>query len=256
GNFWYDNTAQEGNRWSNWDGKDWGTANAYPIDGGAGASDWYPLSIPPSVPQNLVAIPGNGNVTLKWQPPANNGGSPITGYKVYWGTATGNYTNSVTVGNVRNYTVTGLTNGQTYYFIVSAINAAGESAKSYEVSATPQQPTQPGAPAEWLFLIIGLIGLLLIGIIIYFVVGKKKQSMMRFPKLKVPNLVVPITQRTAVASSKRPCPHCKTQNPITAKFCQNCGARLVAPSKMLCPRCKTQNPPTATFCQKCGAKLR
>ncbi|MGC8913692.1 MAG: fibronectin type III domain-containing protein, partial [Thermoplasmata archaeon] len=50
----------------------------------------------------------------------------------------------VTVGNVRIYTVTGLTNGQTYYFIVSAINAAGEGAKSNEVSATPY--TVPSAP--------------------------------------------------------------------------------------------------------------
>ncbi|MCX8173105.1 MAG: right-handed parallel beta-helix repeat-containing protein [Thermoplasmata archaeon] len=43
GNYWYDNGAQEGNYWSNWDGNGWGTASAYPIDGGAGASDWYPI---------------------------------------------------------------------------------------------------------------------------------------------------------------------------------------------------------------------
>ena len=45
GNYWYNNTAQEGNYWSNWDGNDWGTASAYPIDGGK-ASDWYPLGNP------------------------------------------------------------------------------------------------------------------------------------------------------------------------------------------------------------------
>ena len=44
-NYWYDNTAHEGNYWSNWDGNDWGTASAYPIDGGK-ASDWYPLGSP------------------------------------------------------------------------------------------------------------------------------------------------------------------------------------------------------------------
>ncbi|MEM4160522.1 MAG: NosD domain-containing protein, partial [Thermoplasmata archaeon] len=43
GNFWYNESAQEGNYWSNWDGNNWGTANAYPIDGSGGASDWYPL---------------------------------------------------------------------------------------------------------------------------------------------------------------------------------------------------------------------
>ncbi|MGC9060414.1 MAG: right-handed parallel beta-helix repeat-containing protein [Thermoplasmata archaeon] len=45
GNIWYDISTQQGNYWSNWDGNGWGTANAYPIDGGK-ASDWYPLSTP------------------------------------------------------------------------------------------------------------------------------------------------------------------------------------------------------------------
>jgi len=46
GNYWYDNTAQEGNYWSNWDGSGWGTPNAYPIDGDAGAYDMYPIGNP------------------------------------------------------------------------------------------------------------------------------------------------------------------------------------------------------------------
>jgi len=46
GNYWYNNTAQEGNYWSNWDGNGWGTPSAYPIDGGAGAYDMYPLGSP------------------------------------------------------------------------------------------------------------------------------------------------------------------------------------------------------------------
>ncbi|MEM4308815.1 MAG: NosD domain-containing protein [Thermoplasmata archaeon] len=48
GNFWYDNTSQEGNYWSNWDGNGWGSADAYPIAGSVGASDWYPLERPVS----------------------------------------------------------------------------------------------------------------------------------------------------------------------------------------------------------------
>jgi|GEM_PF-1969339 len=46
GNTWYDNTTREGNYWSNWDGLGNGTADAYPIDGGAGACDMYPLGGP------------------------------------------------------------------------------------------------------------------------------------------------------------------------------------------------------------------
>jgi len=100
----------------------------------------------PSAPQNLQATPGNGNVTLSWQPPADNGGSPITGYKIYYGTSSGNYTITIMAGNITNYTITGLTNGQKYYFAVSAINGVGEGPKSNEISATPtgEQQQQPG----------------------------------------------------------------------------------------------------------------
>ncbi|MEM4160899.1 MAG: NosD domain-containing protein, partial [Thermoplasmata archaeon] len=56
GNFWYDNAAHEGNYWSNWDGKDNGTADAYPIDGGASASDWYPMGGPVDEGSQLTAV--------------------------------------------------------------------------------------------------------------------------------------------------------------------------------------------------------
>ena len=46
GNIWCDNTTKEGNYWSNWDGSGWGTPNAYPIAGDAGAYDMYPLTNP------------------------------------------------------------------------------------------------------------------------------------------------------------------------------------------------------------------
>jgi membrane protease subunit (stomatin/prohibitin family) len=49
------------------------------------------------------------------------------------------------------------------------------------------------------------------------------------------------------------CPKCGTQNPQTAKFCQNCGERL-APSN--CPQCGQQVSPSANFCPNCGAKLK
>jgi len=80
-----------------------------------------------------------GDATLSWDPPTTNeDGSPLTdlaGYKIYYGTTSGNYTNSIDVGNVTTYTVVNLTEGVTYFFVVSAYDTLGnESDYSNEVS--------------------------------------------------------------------------------------------------------------------------
>src|SRR5207249_9316692 len=49
-------------------------------------------STTPSAPQNLQATAGILNVTLTWNAPSTNGGSPITGYKVYRSTSSGTET--------------------------------------------------------------------------------------------------------------------------------------------------------------------
>src|SRR5438445_10158829 len=89
----------------------------------------------PSAPQNLQATAGVGNVTLTWQAPSNNGGSPITNYKIYRSTSSGTETLLTTVGNVNSYTNIGLASGVTYYYKVSAVNSVGESPQSNEASA-------------------------------------------------------------------------------------------------------------------------
>src|SRR5436309_1536840 len=98
---------------------------------------------PPSAPQNLAATGGNAQVTLTWQAPASDGGSPITNYKIYRGTASNGETLLATIGNVLTYTDTTVTNGVTYYYQVSAVNAAGEGPRSNEASATPSPPPPP-----------------------------------------------------------------------------------------------------------------
>jgi fibronectin type 3 domain-containing protein len=99
----------------------------------------------PGAPTNLSATRGNGQVALTWSAPASNGGSAITAYKLYRGTATNTETLIQTLGNVTSYTDPGLANGTTYYYKVTAVNTVGESALSTESSATPA--TVPGAPA-------------------------------------------------------------------------------------------------------------
>src|SRR5439155_1751185 len=105
-----------------------------------------PPNSPPSAPQNLAATGGNAQVTLTWQAPASDGGSPITNYKIYRGGAPTTETLLTTVGNVLTYTDSAVTNGVTYYYQVSAVNSPGEGAKSNEASATPNAPPPPPTP--------------------------------------------------------------------------------------------------------------
>ena len=46
------------------------------------------------------------------------------------------------------------------------------------------------------------------------------------------------------------CPNCQAINPITAKYCLECGKRFG-----VCPNCGTVNPPLAKFCIECGTAL-
>ena len=71
-----------------------------------------------------------GSATLSWMPPTQNAdGSPLTnlsGYKVYWGTTKGSYSNSVTLSNagLTSYVVGNLVPG-TYYFATKALTSTG-----------------------------------------------------------------------------------------------------------------------------------
>jgi PKD repeat protein len=102
----------------------------------------------PGPPTGLTATAGNGQVALKWTAPSNNGGVNITAYRVYRGTTSGGEALLTTggcsgLGSVLACTDTGLSNGQAYYYEVSALNAIGEGNKSTEASATPTGTSAP-----------------------------------------------------------------------------------------------------------------
>jgi endo-1,4-beta-xylanase len=95
---------------------------------------------PPPAPTGLTATAGNGQVTLSW-----NAASGATGYIVKRSTTSGGpYT--VIANNLTgtSFTNTALSNGTTYFYVASAINASGESTNSAQVSATPQGPPASG----------------------------------------------------------------------------------------------------------------
>src|SRR5262247_398781 len=94
-------------------------------------------------------------VQLTWDAPLQANGTPVpnlAGYKLYYGSQSGQYKTMIPVGMTTTYTVTNLPAGQTYYFAATAYDSAGtESDLSNEVSVTlPTLPsvTLSAAPAS------------------------------------------------------------------------------------------------------------
>jgi hypothetical protein len=114
--------------------------------GGYGLFSAYDPSGPtaPGTPV-LSGTAGNASNSLSWTTPSN-GGSSITGYKVYRGTSSGGESLLATLGVTNSYIDNAVTNGTTYYYQVSAVNAVGEGARSNEVSLRPVAPQPPSAP--------------------------------------------------------------------------------------------------------------
>jgi Fibronectin type III domain len=97
-----------------------------------------PTATVPGAPTGLTDTPGRSEMGLTWTAPDSDGGSPVTGYDVYQGTAAGGESKvPVVIAASTSVTVTGLTSGTSYYFVVTAVNAVGESPASGEVSAIP-----------------------------------------------------------------------------------------------------------------------
>lgn len=116
----------------------------------AGAMQTLAITIMDSTPSEALgapvlqsAIAGNMQVNLTWSPVEGS-----TGYKVYQSVTSGTYGIELTTvqASVHTYNATDLTNGMTYFYVVKAINSAGDSTASNQASATPA--TLPAAPTE------------------------------------------------------------------------------------------------------------
>jgi len=86
--------------------------------------DWQPISQPiaPGSPVRVDAVGGDGSATVSWAPGTYGGGLSVSGFTVY--ATPGGATASVG-GNATSAVVSGLTNGVTYSFTVTATNSAG-----------------------------------------------------------------------------------------------------------------------------------
>jgi hypothetical protein len=107
--------------------------NSYGQSNNSAEVNATPMAPPATgAPAGLQAIAGNTQVSLTWTASAG-----ATSYHVKRSTTDGGPYTQVSAPTAANFTDTGLTNGTTYYYVVSALNAAGESANSAQVSATP-----------------------------------------------------------------------------------------------------------------------
>jgi len=96
----------------------------------------------PAMPTGLQATAGNAQVSLTW-----NASTGATSYNVKRSTTSGGPYTKISSPTAPSYTDTGLTNGTPYYYVVTAVNSAGESAASSQATATPTTPvTIPAAP--------------------------------------------------------------------------------------------------------------
>jgi len=100
-----------------------------------GDSPWRYSPPAPEQPVNLAATADNAQVLLSWPAAAN-----AAAYNVYYSTTAGvSKSNGTKIASVAStsYILSGLTNGATYYIVVTSLNSSGESPESNQISATP-----------------------------------------------------------------------------------------------------------------------
>jgi len=96
----------------------------------------------PAAPKGLAASAGSAQVGLTWTLSAG-----ATDYHVKRATVSGGPYTVIAEPATASYVDPGLANGTIYYFVVSAVNSAGESANSSQVSATPVAASSSGPAA-------------------------------------------------------------------------------------------------------------
>jgi hypothetical protein len=104
------------------------------LTGCGGSNNSAAPAVAPTAPTAVTIAPGNARATLTWASVVG-----ASSYNIYWSTTPGvtAATGTKITGATNPYTLAQLTNGTTYYFVVSAVNEHGESAASDQCSTVP-----------------------------------------------------------------------------------------------------------------------
>jgi signal transduction histidine kinase len=109
-----------------------------------------PLDLPPSAPVDFIVTSSDQNVLRLWWKP--NPESDIAGYRVHWGSRSGQYERTRDVGKDGRFELLGFPSGQSLFFSLTAYDFSGkESDLSREVSACPMK-VSPTLEQAWSIL--------------------------------------------------------------------------------------------------------
>ncbi|GAA1447877.1 hypothetical protein GCM10009617_32870 [Leifsonia poae] len=123
------------------------TTNTSATDAATADHFWTLHSVSaPGVPTGVSATSSSSAVTVSWTPSADNGGTPITGYRIYRQGATDPV--ATVSGDATSASITGVWPGDTATFAISAVNAAGESATSGWSAPVTVPDGATGKPAQ------------------------------------------------------------------------------------------------------------
>ncbi len=137
-----------------------GARRAYEVSGINAVGEGAPSAevvgtapLPPGYPRDLEAGPGLGlgKIALRWDAPADDGGSPVTAYRVLRSNGNDGWATVARLGNVTTFTDEGRELGVEYAYLVAASNVVGEGEPSNVASALGTKPPAPvpdGPPTD------------------------------------------------------------------------------------------------------------
>jgi parallel beta-helix repeat protein len=130
----------------------------------------------PDAPLDLIAVAKNNYVEVNWTAPESNGFSSITNYRVYRGDSPDEFTLLEEIGNITFYEDTSVTDGNTYYYSVSAVNSMGEGLNSNETNVTSRSEGLTPWQSEGIGYIIAVVIMIAIILVVSFLYYRRSKK--------------------------------------------------------------------------------